>query len=56
MSDLDVVPRSDSAVISIPPTIHIHLVNLTQEADRLTLHRINILQLLYYVDVPSWQK
>lgn len=56
MSDLDVVPRSDPAVVSIPACIHIHLVNLTQEVDGLTLCRINILQLLYNVNVPSWQK
>lgn len=55
MSGFDVVPRSDPAVISVPPTIYIHLVYLTQEVHRLTLHCVNILQLLHYVDVPSWQ-
>lgn len=56
VSDLDVVPRSNSAVISVPPTIQIHLVDLTQEVHGLTLRRVDILQLLHYVDVPSWQK
>lgn len=54
VSNLDVVPRADSAVIPVPPTINIHLVDLTQEVHRLTLHRVNVLQLLDDVDVPSW--
>lgn len=56
VSDLDVVPRSNSAVISVPPAIHVHLVDLAQEVHWLTLHRVNILQLLHYVDVSSWEK
>lgn len=56
VSNLDVVPRANSAVISVPPTIDIYLVDLTQEVHSLTLHRVNILQLLDYVDVPRWMQ
>lgn len=56
MSNLDVVPWANSAVVPVPPTINVHLVDLTQEVHDLTLHCVNVLQLLHYVDVPSWQK
>lgn len=54
--DLDVVPRSDSAVVTVPTTSHIHLVDLTDEVHRLTFCRFNILQLFYNVNVSSCQK
>lgn len=56
MSDLDVVPMSDPAVISVPTAIYIHMVDLTQEGHVLMLHHINILQMLHYVDVSGWQR
>lgn len=56
MPDLDVVPRADSAVVPVPTPVHINLVDLTDEADRLTFSCIDVLQLLYNVDVPSCQK
>lgn len=56
MFDLDVVSRSNSAVIPVPPTIDIHLIDLTQEVHNLTLRGVNIVQLLQYLDVPSWQR
>lgn len=54
LSDLDIVSRSNSAVISVPPTLQIRQVDLTQKVHRLTLHGVNIFQFFRYVDVPSW--
>lgn len=56
VSNLDVVPRANSAVIPVPPTVDIYLVDLAQKVYSLTLHRVNILQLLDYVDVPRWMQ
>lgn len=56
MSNLDVVSGTNSAVIPVPPTVNVYLVDLTQEVYSLTLHRVNILQLLDYVDVPRWMQ
>lgn len=53
VSDLDVVPRANSAVVPVPSTINIHLVDLAQEVHRLTLHRVNVLQLLDDVNIPG---
>lgn len=55
VSDLDVVPRSNPAVVSVPPTIHIDLVDLAEKAHSLAFPRVDILQLLHDVDVSSWK-
>lgn len=55
VSDLDVVPRSNPAVVSVPTTIHIDLVDLAEEVHSLAFPRVDILQLLHDVDVSSWK-